>query len=1122
MAVTYIGEGQYRGLSGDTKPTTGLYAGATFFETDTRVSFVWTGTGWTSRLTVISQAISGSAEVMASWTIGDTANASKIDFVNASGTNGVLAPWMRCFGLDDAAHPALYLYGYIGNALDTGTQAVIRLDARKADNSAVTTRPLLSFRNAGTEIFAISNTAFAFAQRDLTNIKDITANGLLNINKTAVGSSAESIASFKVADASGYIQINNGVSTDAKFIPNLRTYNIGAGSTLYGFAITSYIAAADDSGTAPILIFDIRRDDEAALTARPLVDVRNVGASRFKINVKGDPLVSVLASSGAGELLERWQVSDNATAYIQLQNASATNNVLVPQITAYNWGASASNHGLVIRSYTDDADDSGTAPVMVFDVRRDDEAAFGTRTPVFRFRNASTTLLDIAKDGSILQLVTAQTGVAENLHEWRPNDVNTYLRAQNSTVTDGRYEPMFTGRQVEDAGLAALRLMGRVEVAHDTGAVPVMIFDMRRHNDAALTTRPLLDIRNAGTIALRLTPTTLDLTGKQLVNLAIQPVFAAVFKVGSTYFAQKYDGTIISSNTTLATILVAAIDACNAAGGGVVRLLEGTYSTLTTQLIIKPNVILEGEGIGVQGHTVLQFGPLTTTGIKIQDGAGLRHIKVVGDISTLQPAFVGELRFDGDHIDIEDVWWSNMSYGFNMISLGAPYSDNCRHIHVKRVRFDNIKSSDDWAACLHMIGPETYDVHIDGVEGLDCNRGVEIEVGAHDIYVDNGRLESVKNFVASGDVNWTLDVHCHDAEEPPYRIYFKNWYLKDTRSFSAQHAGSGFADADMPHDIYFENITVDTANAEGFLSGFNLTAKNIKYVNVPSGRNCINLSQNIKHVLIDNAEVDTLHTTSLFLQNTSGIAVLQDVTVRNCKVTCNDDKDMNGHYVLRINSSAARDITIENNTFLNAKSWSAIAVYTNPSKITIKDNKIEYAASNPALYGIWASCSDSQIHGNRFSGNVTTAHIVLRDSSATRIDVSRNVIPSQYIWVRNTVSNCNLHDNIFAISNGISFEATQNGNRTHDNVGWLPAGTAERFTETVGASPYVFTNTYPYPVQVQISGGTVSQVRFSPDGGTNYYIIATTTSQFLLLQQNDMLEITYSSIPIVRTFPVNP
>lgn len=178
MAVVYIGDGIYRGLSSDTKPTTGLNANAVFIETDTKQVFYWTSTAWTNKHLTTAHAQASAAETVASWKVSDST--STVDIVNASSTDAVFSPWIRAFNLD-TANPGLFFYAYIGNALDTGAEAGMRLDVRKQDNTALATRPLFSFRNAGTEVFNIGQTSFGFANKDLANVGNVTITDAKNV-----------------------------------------------------------------------------------------------------------------------------------------------------------------------------------------------------------------------------------------------------------------------------------------------------------------------------------------------------------------------------------------------------------------------------------------------------------------------------------------------------------------------------------------------------------------------------------------------------------------------------------------------------------------------------------------------------------------------------------------------------------------------------------------------------------------------------------------------------------------------------------------------------------------------------------------------------------------------------
>lgn len=46
MAITYLGNGQYQGLSSDTKPTTGVTTNSRFLETDTGITSYYDSATW--------------------------------------------------------------------------------------------------------------------------------------------------------------------------------------------------------------------------------------------------------------------------------------------------------------------------------------------------------------------------------------------------------------------------------------------------------------------------------------------------------------------------------------------------------------------------------------------------------------------------------------------------------------------------------------------------------------------------------------------------------------------------------------------------------------------------------------------------------------------------------------------------------------------------------------------------------------------------------------------------------------------------------------------------------------------------------------------------------------------
>jgi len=84
-------------------------------------------------------------------------------------------------------------------------------------------------------------------------------------------------------------------------------------------------------------------------------------------------------------------------------------------------------------------------------------------------------------------------------------------------------------------------------------------------------------------------------------NLAAQG--KVLVTVGATNADYTTDGTADQ------TEIQAAIDAVNTAGGGVVRILKGTYNT-TAEITLKSNVTVEGEG---QGVTIISFSGTIST-----------------------------------------------------------------------------------------------------------------------------------------------------------------------------------------------------------------------------------------------------------------------------------------------------------------------------------------------------------------------------------------------------------------------------------------------------------------------------------------------------------------------------
>lgn len=382
-------------------------------------------------------AQAGVAEAVARWAVSDDA-ASRVDLVNASNVDGRFVPWLQFLQRQAATDPCLYFYGYAEVAHDTGSVPLLIFSARRLGDTAITARPLYDFRNAASSVFRIN------AGGDALHLP-IAAAGV-----------AEQIAEFRISDVNSYLRINNGSAVDARFLPQITGRQV-EDAGLSAFALQARVEVGHDSGTVPVATFDSRTQADSAVATRPLFSFRNAGVDVMKLNAKGDLIHNIIATTGAGELMERWTVSDNATAYFQIQNASATDAVLAPQLTAYNFGAGAANSGLVIRSYVRSTEDSGTAPVLVFDARTDAEASFAVRSPIFRFRNASTTVLDIASSLTVAfhtNLILSASGLTAPRTYTLP-DVSGVLTVLTAVQTLTGKTISATDNTITDASTAA-------------------------------------------------------------------------------------------------------------------------------------------------------------------------------------------------------------------------------------------------------------------------------------------------------------------------------------------------------------------------------------------------------------------------------------------------------------------------------------------------------------------------------------------------------------------------------------------------------------------------------------------------------------------------------------------
>ena len=109
----------------------------------------------------------------------------------------------------------------------------------------------------------------------------------LHIRAAAVASTNEPIVRIQVSDSNAYLAINNAVTTDSVFVPEVLGRGDSTNSQI-GIVMGAYIDSTQDVGTSPVTVFRSGLASIANVTTRPLFDFRNLSTSVMLIDANGD------------------------------------------------------------------------------------------------------------------------------------------------------------------------------------------------------------------------------------------------------------------------------------------------------------------------------------------------------------------------------------------------------------------------------------------------------------------------------------------------------------------------------------------------------------------------------------------------------------------------------------------------------------------------------------------------------------------------------------------------------------------------------------------------------------------------------------------------------------------
>jgi hypothetical protein len=475
---------------------------------------------WNANGSILTSVIAAASvgETLATFKVSD--DASVFDIRNQLTIDAQFAPWL--IGSLSTAHPAtsyaLRFSGFIPTAMDSGTVGAIKIDASLQSGGALAVRPILHVNNAGTELF------------------ELDAKGRVTVTHTDEGA-IERLFEILVSDAAGsYFRIENNLGGVASlFSPILRAHNAAANATYSGLYIQGSIETAQDTGVASVITIDARSGTGTALASRPILVVRNAADDVFRITWNGLIECEHIAQAGGAEIMQTWEVQDDTTSYIRIDNNVVTDALFIPRIVANTRGSpnTSSNPALLLLCQIDDTMDTGTtSPVFIIDHRLDTNLPVVNR-PLFDIRNDFVSKFIIAAGGAVTQTITAVASTAELFHQWKVSDsASSFLNIKNGTATDAIFAPRVESYNADSSIYAGLQLLGQINDIHDSGTMAAVQVVARLDTLAALVVRPIFGVTNNAVSIFDIFAHHFDFKNKLLTNVYGLSTFPTYKKTG--------------------------------------------------------------------------------------------------------------------------------------------------------------------------------------------------------------------------------------------------------------------------------------------------------------------------------------------------------------------------------------------------------------------------------------------------------------------------------------------------------------------------------------------------------------------------------------------------------------
>lgn len=389
-----------------------------------------TFTSGNGQLQIVGAA--GSAETLQTWTVADDATAM-LQITNGTGTAGIFIP--KILGLAASTNIALLIQGTA--TTDSGTAGVITFDSRTAAGGAIATRPLVAWRNFGTEYMQLNvNGALRLGKAEAYS-QPSGATGVLHYNSSSgiltlasVSSSGNTQFNLNTAIGSGTnaTRFSIGSTGRMNFSPAAISSGVTTGITWTTPADTGLTAATESNVFSTTSATRTWADGTVA-TQRDYVFLGNTWAKTttsaaftnattlFASSPIAGTGVTISSSYAAwfqanslasnNEKIARFDVSDDTGSSLTIENASGSDSVMYPLILGVQGGNTG---GLLLVGQT--TTDSSTTTACIELRGRIGTSTVPTTKPVMYIRAAATVITTLNPKGKwLIEPIASTSGV---------------------------------------------------------------------------------------------------------------------------------------------------------------------------------------------------------------------------------------------------------------------------------------------------------------------------------------------------------------------------------------------------------------------------------------------------------------------------------------------------------------------------------------------------------------------------------------------------------------------------------------------------------------------------------------------------------------------------------------